>query len=134
MSCQENLLALTIGLGGVLTLVDDQVLRAVVLTAGEIAVQNALRTLGIADLSIDGSTRHVRDHGVTATPWVLSVAERVVLGSWLREPDISTISAEVARLEGLGDIFLDNNGATSGVHEPRAWVKLLVKRGRRSKG
>ena len=120
----EQLLALTIGLGGVVALVDDQVLRAVVLTAGEVAVQDLLGALGIADLSIDGSTGHVRNHGVTAAPWVLGVAERVILGSRLREPDISTVSAEVARLEGLSDIFLDHNGTTGSVHEPRARLHL----------
>lgn len=58
------------------------------------------------------------DHGVASTPWVLCIAEWVVLGRGLGEPDIATITTEVARLEGLGDILLDNNSATGRVDEP----------------
>lgn len=113
-----NLLALAVGLGGVVTLVDNQVLRAVVEAAREVAVQDVLGTVGVADLSIDRGTRHVGNHGVTTTPGVLGVAERVVLGSGLGEPDVTTVAAEVARLESLGDVLLDNNGTTGGVDEP----------------
>lgn len=118
------LLALTVGLGGILTTVDDQVLRAVVKATGEVAVQNVLGTVGVTDLSIDGGTGHVGDHGVAATPGVLGVAERVVLGSGLGEPDITTVSAEVAGLEGLGDILLNNNSTTSGVDQPSTGLHL----------
>jgi hypothetical protein len=69
-------------------------------------------------LGIDGGTRHVRNHGVAAAPWVLSVAKRVVPGRWLREPDITTVSTEVAVLERLSNIFLDNDGTTGSVNEP----------------
>lgn len=119
-----SLLALTVGLGGIVTLVDDQVLRTVVLTAGEVAVENVLGTFGVADLSIDGGTGHVGNHSVTATPGVLGVAERVILGGGLGEPDITTVSTEVARLEGLGDILLDNDGTTGGVDEPSTGLHL----------
>lgn len=119
-----NLLALAVGLGGVVTLVDNQVLRAVVEAAREVAVQDVLGTVGVADLSIDRGTRHVGNHGVTTTPGVLGVAERVVLGSGLGEPDVTTVAAEVARLESLGDVLLDNNGTTGGVDEPRAYSVL----------
>ena len=111
-------LALSISLGSVVTLVDNQILRAVVVATREVAVENVLGTLGITDLSIDRSTRHVRNHGVTATPGTLNVTERVVLGSGLREPDVTTVSAQVTALDGLGDIFLDDDGTTSGVDEP----------------
>ena len=64
------------------------------------------------------------DHGVTTAPGVLGVAERVILGSGLGEPDVTTVSAEVAGLEGLSDVLLDDNSATGGVDEPRAGLHL----------
>lgn len=69
-------------------------------------------------LGVDRSTGHVGNHGVASTPGVLGVAERVVLGRGLREPDITTVSTEVARLESIGNVLLDNNGTTGGVDEP----------------
>jgi len=66
----------------------------------------------------------MRDHGVAATPWVLGVAERVVLGGGLGEPDITTVSTEVAVLERLGNILLDHNGTTGSVDQPRALLHL----------
>jgi len=122
--------ALTVGLGGVVTLVDDQVLRAVVLTTGEVAIQNLLGALGVADLSIDGGTGHVGNRGVATAPGVLGVAERVVLGGGLGEPDVTTVAAEVARLEGLGNVLLDDDSTTGRVDEPSTGLhlgdKLLV--------
>ena len=64
----HNLLALAVSLGSIVTLVNNQILRAVVLTTGEVRVENVLGTLGVADLGIDGGTRHVGDHGVTTAP------------------------------------------------------------------
>jgi hypothetical protein len=61
----------------------------------------------------------VRDCGVTATPvGVLGGTERVVLGCGLDVPDVTSVTAELARLEGLGDVFLDYDGTTGGVDEP----------------
>jgi hypothetical protein len=118
------LLALTVGLGGIITLVDDQVLRTVVLTAGEVALEDVLGTVGVADLSIDGGTGHVGNHAVAATPGVLGVAERVVLGGGLGEPDVTTVATEVAGLEGLGDILLDDDGTAGSVDEPSTGLHL----------
>lgn len=103
---------------------DNQILRAVVLTAGEVRVQDFLGAFGVADLRIDGGTRHVGDHGITTTPGVLGVAERVVLGGGLGEPDVTTVATEVAGLESLSDIFLDNDSATGGVNEPSTGLHL----------
>jgi len=36
----------------------------------------------------------------------------------LREPNVASVAVELAGLEGLGDILLDNDGATGGVDEP----------------
>lgn len=66
------------------------------------------------------------DHGVAATEGVLGVAQRVVLGGGLGEPDITTVAAEVARLEGVSNVLLDDNGTTSSVDEPRAWKDKCV--------
>jgi len=54
----------------------------------------------------------------TSTPWVLSVTHRVILGGGLDVPDVTTVSTELARLEGLSNILLDNNGTTGSVDEP----------------
>lgn len=58
------------------------------------------------------------NHGVAAAPWVGGIAEWVVLGGGLREPDITTVSTEVAVLESLCDILLDNNSTTGSVDQP----------------
>lgn len=119
-----GLLALTIGLGSVVSLVDNEILGTVVLLSGEVAGEDSLGAVGVALLGIEGSTRHVRDHGVASTEGVDGVAQRVVLGGGLREPDITTVTGEVARLQGLGDILLDDNGATGSVDEVRALLHL----------
>jgi hypothetical protein len=41
----------------------------------------------------------------------------VVPRSRLRKPDVAAVATEVARLEGFGDIFLDDNGTAGGVDE-----------------
>lgn len=61
------------------------------------------------------------DHGVPATEGVLGGTEGMVLGGGLGEPDVSTVAAEVAGFKGIGDIFLDDDGAAGGVDEPGAW-------------
>lgn len=116
-----DLLALSVGAGGVVSLVDDEVLGTVVVSAGEVAVEDGKGTVGVALLGVEGGTGHVGHHGVSTTEGVLGVAQRVVLGGGLREPDITTVSTEVAGLEGGGDILLDDDGTTGGVDEPRSW-------------
>lgn len=115
-----SLLALAVSLGDVVTSVDDKVLVLVVEAAREVAVQDLLGTLGVPDLGVDRGTGHVGNHGVATAPGALDVTKRVVLGSGLREPDITTVASQVTRLDGLGDILLDDDGTTSGVDEPRA--------------
>lgn len=130
------LLTLAIGLGGVVALVDDEVLWPVVFAAGEVRLEdglgagsvsleyvsmsNSVDSGGTYLLGINRSTGHVRNHSVASAPWVLGISERVVLRGGLREPDITAVSTEVARLERLSDILLDNDGATGGVDEPGA--------------
>lgn len=118
-----SLLTHTVSFGNIVTSVDNKILVPVVIATREVAVQDLLGTLGVADLGIDRGTGHVGNHGVAAAPGALHVAERVVLGSGLGEPDVTTVAAEVAVLEGFGNIFLDDNSTTSSVDEPRAYMK-----------
>ena len=118
----------------------DEILGLVVLASGEVGVEDGLGAGGVSLefrlvicsrrlstgsraylLSIDGGAGHVRNHGVASTPGVGGIAERVVLGSGLGEPDVTSVAAEVAGLEGLGDVLLDDDGATGCVDEPGAW-------------
>lgn len=110
---------LAVGLGGVVTTVNDQILRAVVELASEVALQDGLGAVGVALLRIQRGTRHVGDHGVAAAEGVLGVAQDVVLGCGLGEPNITTVAAEVAGLQSIGDILLDDDGATGSVDKPR---------------
>lgn len=112
-----DLLPLAVGLGGVGAAVDDEVLGAVVVLAGEVAGDDGLGALGVALLGVEGGSRHVGDHGVAAAPGVLGVAQGVVLGGGLGEPDVTAVAGEVAGLEGLGDVLLDDDGAAGGVDE-----------------
>ena len=64
------------------------------------------------------------NHSVSSAPGVLGITQRVILGSGLREPHITTVSAEVAALQGIGNILLDNDSATGSVDEPRALLHL----------
>lgn len=113
-----QLVTLAVSLGGVVTILDNEVLRPVVVLAAEVRLEDVLRAGGVPDLGVDRGTRHVRNSGVSAAPWVLGGTERVVLGSWLWEPDITTVAAELAALKRLSNVFLDNNGTTSGIDEP----------------
>jgi len=101
--------------------VNNKVLRAVVLATGEVGVEDGLSAGGVALLGVERGTRHVRDGGVAGGPAPVLVggsAERVVLGCGLREPDVTAVAAELAGGEGLGDVLLDDDGATGGVDEP----------------
>jgi hypothetical protein len=104
--------------------VDDEVLVLVVETAGEVRVEDGLCALCVALLRVDRGARHVGDHGVASAPGVLCVAERVVLGRGLGEPDVAAVAAELAGLEGFGDVLLDDDGAAGCVDEPGALLHL----------
>lgn len=97
---------------------DDQVLGPVVVLAGEVALEDGLGAGGVPLLRVDGRARHVRDHGVAAAPRVLGRPERVVPGRRLREPDVAAVAAEVTRLQRLGYVLLDDDGATGRVNQP----------------
>jgi len=109
---------LTISLGSVITSVNNQILWSVVVLATQIALQDSLGAVCVSLLGIEGGTGHVRNHCVSAAEWVLCVSEWVVLWCWLREPDVSSITAEVAGLESICDILLDDDRTTGSVDEP----------------
>lgn len=115
---------MTVGLGGVVTLVDDEILGTVVLLTREVAGEDSLGAISVALLSVERGTRHVGDHGVAAAEGVLGSAQGVLAGSGLGEPDITTVAGEVARLEGLSDVLLDDDGTTGSVDEVRALLHL----------
>lgn len=103
---------------------NDEILRLVVVAAREVRVDDGLGTVGISDLSVQRGTGHVRNHGVTATPVVLGGSQRVVLGSGLVIPDITTVTGEVTRLESGSNVLLDNDGTTGSVDEVRTLLHL----------
>ena len=114
-------LPLAIGLGGVVALVDDEVLGPVVVAAAEVRFEDGLGAGGVAGLGVERGTRHVRDGGVSggAAPVLVGGgAERVVLGGGLGEPDVTAVAAKLAGGEGLGDVLLVDDGTASGVDEP----------------
>lgn len=117
------LLSLAVRLGGVVTTVDDEILGAVVELAGEVAGEDGLGAVSVALLGIERGAGHVGDHGVAAAKGVLGVAEGVVVGRGLGEPDVAAVASEVAGLEGVGDVLLDDDGATGGVDEVGACVE-----------
>jgi hypothetical protein len=57
---------------------------------------------------------------VTTLYGVLCVSKRVLLGSGLREPDVTAIAVEVAGLESLSGVLLNDDGAAGGVDEVSA--------------
>ena len=116
-----GLLPLAVGLGGVVALVDDEVLGPVVVAAAEVRFEDGLGAGGVAGLGVERGTRHVRDGGVAggAAPVLVGGgAEGVVLGSGLGEPDVTAVAAKLAGGKSLGDVLLDDDGATGGVDEP----------------
>ena len=115
------LLPLTVRLGGIVTIVHDQIFGSVIESARKVRVEDSLGASGVALLGIERGTRHVWDGGVPASPVdVRSVAQRVVLGCGLREPHITTVAAELTALERLCNVLLDDDSTTSGVDEPSA--------------
>lgn len=112
-----DLVALAIRLGGPVALVDDEVLGAVVVPAGEVALEDGLCAVGVAALGVERGARHVGDHCVAEAEGVDGGAQRVVGGRGLGEPDVASVAGEVAGAEGLGDVLLDDDGAAGGVDE-----------------
>jgi len=118
------LLPLAVCLCGIVALVDNQIFRPIVVLPGEVRLQDALHASSVALLGIDGRARHVGNHGITSTPWVLGSSEWVIPRRWLWEPDITAVAAEMTALKRLGHIFLHNDRTTSGVDKPGALLHL----------
>ena len=109
---------LTIGLSRIITVLDYQILWPIVVSSGEVRVENILRTFCITLLRIDRRTGHVRNHGVASAEGVLCVAEWVILGCRLWEPDIAPVAAEMAALESFCYVFLHDDSTAGGIDEP----------------
>ena len=52
--CMLLLLSLTVGLSGIVTILDDQILSSVIVSSREVAVEDSLGTRCVSFLSIDG--------------------------------------------------------------------------------
>ncbi len=113
-----HLCALAIGFGGVIAVLADQVLRSIVVLAREVRLQDIPGSFGIPCLRIERSTAHVRNHAISASHCILSSPEWVILWCGLWEPDISTISVQMARGESLSDVLLHDDGAAGSVDQP----------------
>ena len=50
----------------------------------------------------------------------------MILGCWLWEPNVASVTTEVARFESLGNILFDNNRTAGGVNKPGAYIILLA--------
>ena len=112
------LVPLSICLSGIVSVFDNQIFWSIIVSSREVRFKDILRTPCITCLGINRCARHVRNHGIPAVHSILGVAKRVVFGGWLWEPDVASVTTEVARLESLGNILLDNDGTTGGVDKP----------------
>lgn len=90
------LVPLSICLSGIVSILDDQILWSVIVSSGEVRFKDILRTHRITCLGINGCTRHVWYHRITTIHGVLGIAERMVCGSWLWEPDVAPVAPEMA--------------------------------------
>ena len=109
--------SLAVRLGRVLAAADDEIFRLVVVAARQVAVEDALGAVGVPLLRVDRRARHVRHHGVAPARRVLGCSERMVGRRRLWEPHVAAVAVEMARAQGFGDVFLDDNTASGGVDE-----------------
>ena len=112
------LIPLSIRLSSIVSVFDNQIFRSVIMSSREVRFKNILRTPCITCLGINRCARHVRNHGIPALHGILGIAKRVVFGCWLWEPDVASVTTEVARLKSFGNIFFDNDGTAGGVDKP----------------
>lgn len=91
-------------LGGIISVDNDNITWSLFL-ALEVVFKDLLDTRGVSGLGIESSTGHMWDHCVsTGAALVLHGAPGVILGSGLREPDITAVSTEMARFNCLSNI------------------------------
>jgi hypothetical protein len=112
------LLVVTVSLGTVVTVDADNVLGSVILLAREEDLEDLLCSLGVSALGIDGSAGDMRSHGVSTTVLVSHGSPGMVLGGRLGEPDITTVSSDLAGLECLDNVLGNADGSSSSVDEP----------------
>ncbi len=109
---------LSICLGGIISVLYDQILRSVVMSSREVRIQDILRPLRVPLLRIDTGPRHMRHGGIPSTVGVLCVAKRVVFRCWLWKPDVASVPSQMTRFQGFGDVFFHDDGSARGVDQP----------------
>lgn len=90
---------------------------------GKIVAEDCFCTGSVSGLCIDGGTRDMRSHRITADAVVVldvggHVVEGVVLGRWLLVSDVTTVTENVAGFECSLDVLGVDDGATGGVDDP----------------
>jgi len=118
--------ALAVSFGLIFAKANNDILRFLGLVS-QVVLKNALGTVGIASLSIEGGTRIVRHHSVSTAEGVLHCAPDVILGSRLDVPNITRISRQLTTLESLSNSIFVADGTTSSVNEPGALLEVFQK-------
>jgi hypothetical protein len=125
-SCGYSALAVSLGL--VFANADDDVLRLLGLVV-EVVFEDALRTVGISGLGVEGGAGVMGNHAVSTAEGVLHRAPDVVLGRGLDVPHITGVAGELAAGDRRSDGVLVTDGATGGVDEPCALLEVLQELG-----
>ena len=104
-------------LGSPLAITDDDISRILCLSL-EVVLKDLLGASGITSLSVEGSSRIVRNHAVSSTEGVLHRPPRVVFGSGLDVPDVTCIAAKLTGFESFGNCVAITDSTAGGVDEP----------------
>jgi hypothetical protein len=91
-------------LGSVVSTLNDNV-RWDLRMAGEEALEDVLDTSSISGLGIEGRAGHVGNHSISSSTDILHIAPSMITGSGLGEPDITSVSTQLTRLEGRSNIY-----------------------------
>ena len=119
---------MAIGLGLVLADANDDVLGVLSLV-GEVVFEDALGTVGVTGLGVEGGSGVVGNHTVSTSEGVLHGAPDVVLGCGLDVPDVTRVSRELTAGQSGGNGVLVANSATGGVDEPGTLLEVLEELG-----
>lgn len=107
----------------------------------EVVLEDALDTISVASLCVQGRARVVRNHAVTAAERVLHRTPDVVFGCGLDVPDVTSVACtklsvrvprqmqwlgtrKVSALEGLCDGIFVTDGTSSSVNEPGSLLEM----------
>ena len=110
-------------LGSPLAITDDDISRILCLSL-EVVLKDLLGASGITSLSVEGSSRIVRDHAVSSAERVLHGTPGMILGCRLDIPDIAGVASELSTLQSIGDSKFVTDGSTGSVNEPCSRLEL----------